>query len=334
MSLPSADATLTLTVPASTPMSPVPGSPFAKMVLPRAALRVFMYEPRCSITAGGRSRNSEWLRSRDNLSRGRSAGRLPPGIDMSAPPRKRIVPALSNTPPTTGRRRLDSSGTVIAYGYRFGARVCRRTYSLKKRSPSMHAEDASGSAGAPDYLYVSVAAGKRRRRKVPLCEPPHRRKSMSMAVSRASATDTARWTHANAPDPLFPGPVRGAQFHASGQALRRVPAFADQRHHRVGARTGRRPFSTQAAHCLDRARQRHPPLSRPHRPKRGARARGRAGAGRCATGEFRASDAGRARAQSVISIELIAAPLLRRASDFAHGGSARTAPFPPSILKN
>src|SRR5262249_5486991 len=51
-----------------------------------ATRRVFMYEPRCSITAGGRSRNSEWLRSRDNLSRGRSAGRLPPGIDMSAPP--------------------------------------------------------------------------------------------------------------------------------------------------------------------------------------------------------------------------------------------------------
>src|SRR6516162_7387019 len=63
MSLPSADATLTLTVPASTPMSPVPGSPFAKMVVPRAALRVFMYEPRCSITAEGRSRNrtsSHW----------------------------------------------------------------------------------------------------------------------------------------------------------------------------------------------------------------------------------------------------------------------------------
>src|SRR5262245_16643521 len=85
MSLPSADATLTLTVPASTPMSPVPGSPLAKMVVPRAAFRVFMYEPRCSITAGGRSRNSEWLRSRDNLSRGRSAGRLPPGIDIRPP---------------------------------------------------------------------------------------------------------------------------------------------------------------------------------------------------------------------------------------------------------
>src|SRR5215468_10925049 len=72
--------------PGKHPMSPVPGSPFAKMVAPRATLRVFMYEPRCSITAGGRSRNSEWLRSRDNLSRGRSAGRLPPGIDMRASP--------------------------------------------------------------------------------------------------------------------------------------------------------------------------------------------------------------------------------------------------------
>src|SRR6516164_581803 len=86
MSLPSADATLTLTVPATTPMSPLPESPLAKIVVPRATLRVFMYEPRCSITAGGRSRNSEWLRSRDNLSRARSAGRLPPGIDMRAPP--------------------------------------------------------------------------------------------------------------------------------------------------------------------------------------------------------------------------------------------------------
>src|SRR6516164_4847460 len=72
---------------------------------------------------------------------------------------------------------------------------------------------------------------------------------MSMAGSRR-AMHTARWTHANAPDPLFPGPLRGAQFHASGQALRRLPALADQRHHRVGACAGRRPFSTQAAHRL------------------------------------------------------------------------------------
>ena len=42
MSLPSAEATLTFTAPVSTPMSPLPGSPFAKMVVPRATRRVFM----------------------------------------------------------------------------------------------------------------------------------------------------------------------------------------------------------------------------------------------------------------------------------------------------
>src|SRR5215831_10239715 len=319
MSLPSADATLTLTVPASTPMSPVPGSPFAKMVLPRAALRVFMYEPRRSITAGGRSRNSEWLRSRDNLSRGRSAGRLPPGIDMSAPPRERYCLRSRTRPRRTscrGHRFKHDHYNLwlsIAYDYRSGARV---------RLSGMPLKDAK-------LLNTTGRCIRPRRRKVLLCEPPHRRKPVSMAGSRASVMDSTRWTHANAPDPVFPGPVRGAQFHASGQALRRVPALADQRHHRVGARTGRRPFSTQAAHRLDRARPRHPPLSRPHRPERGARARGRAGAGRYAAGEFRASDAGRARAQSVISIELIAAPLLRRTSDFSHGGRPSIAPLPP-----
>src|SRR6516164_8090493 len=113
MSLPSADATLTLTVPASTPMSPVPGSPLAKMVVPRTTRRVFIYEPRCSITAAGRSRNSEWLRSKDSLSRVRSAGRLPPGIDMSAPRHKRILQfhLRSRTRPRQPVcRRLDSSG--------------------------------------------------------------------------------------------------------------------------------------------------------------------------------------------------------------------------------
>src|SRR6516164_6283642 len=119
MSLPSADATLTLTVPASTPMSPVPGSHFAKMALPRATLRVFMYEPRCSITAGGRSRNSEWLRSRDNLSRGRSAGLLPPGIDMSAPPSQtNIACALEHARDKRLVGGIDSSRAIIAYGYR------------------------------------------------------------------------------------------------------------------------------------------------------------------------------------------------------------------------
>src|SRR6516162_4087038 len=89
------------------------------------------------------------------------------------------------------------------------------------------------------------------RRKAPLCEPLHRRKPMSMAGSDASVIDTARWTHANAPDPVFSGAISGAQFHASGQALRRFPALADQRHHSPGARAGRRPFPTQAPHRLD-----------------------------------------------------------------------------------
>ena len=62
---------------------------------------------------------------------------------------------------------------------------------------------------------------------------------------------------------------------------------------------------------------------------------GRAGAGRCAVGEFRAPDGGRDRAQSVISIELIASPRLRRTSDFAHGERPRVAPLPTAtILKN
>src|SRR5262249_9802129 len=35
---------------------------------------------------------------------------------------------------------------------------------------------------------------KRRRRKAPLCEPPHRQKPLAMAGSQASAIDSARWT--------------------------------------------------------------------------------------------------------------------------------------------
>src|SRR5262245_32119435 len=124
-----------------------------------------------------------------------------------------------------------------------------------------------------------------------------------------SAIDPARWTHANAPDPLLPGTLRGAQFHASGQTLRRLPALADQRHHRIGARAGRRPFSTQAAHRPHRARPCRTALSRPDCPKRGARARGRAGAGRCAAGEFRACAARGARREPVMPLELIVAAL-------------------------
>ena len=41
-SRPSADATLILTEPTSTPMSPVPGSPLANMAAPRATVRRFM----------------------------------------------------------------------------------------------------------------------------------------------------------------------------------------------------------------------------------------------------------------------------------------------------
>src|SRR5258707_5619905 len=70
--------------------------------------------------------------------------------------------------------------------------------------------------GAADYLRMSIAGKKRRRRKAPLCEPSHRQKPLAMAGSQASAIDSARWSHANAPDPLLPGALRGAQFHASG----------------------------------------------------------------------------------------------------------------------
>src|SRR5258708_16309624 len=89
-----------------------------------------------------------------------------------------------------------------------------------------------------------------RRRKTPLCEPLHRRKPMSVAGSHASAIDTARWTHANAPDPVFSGAVSRAQFHASGQALRRFPSLADQPHHTPAPPPAPPPFSTQPFHLL------------------------------------------------------------------------------------
>src|SRR5260370_35636721 len=100
ISLPSLDATLTFTIPARTPISPLPGSPLAKIAAPRATFRVFMYEPRCSITVDGRSRNSGWLRSRDSLSRTRSVGRLSADIDMSYLPTKYALrlPNLSAPP--------------------------------------------------------------------------------------------------------------------------------------------------------------------------------------------------------------------------------------------
>src|SRR5215472_7289197 len=174
----------------------------------------------------------------------------------------------------------------------------------------MHAGAASGTKGPadpPPSRLLAPGDAKARRRKAPLCEPLHRQRPISMAGSHASAIDPARWTHANAPDPLLPGTLRGAQFHASGQTLRRLPALADQRHHRIGARAGRRPFSTQAAHRPHRARPCRTALSRPNRPKRGARARGRAGAGRCAAGGARARDARGARREPVVPLELITA---------------------------
>src|SRR5262245_15414416 len=158
----------------------------------------------------------------------------------------------------------------------------------------------------PNTSACRLQPGKLQRRKAPLCEPPHRQRPRSMAGSHASV-DPTRWTHANAPDPLLPGALRGAQFHASGRALRRLPALADQRHHSVGARAGRSAFSTQAPDRPHRARPRHTALSRPDRPKRGACARGRAGAGRCAAGEFGARAARGARREPVMPIELIAA---------------------------
>src|SRR5262249_5038534 len=83
--------------------------------------RVFIYEPRCSITAAGRSRNSEWLRSKDSLSRVRSAGRLPPGIDMSAPPSQTNI-AICALEHARDNRFVGGSiqaGDIIAHGYRF-----------------------------------------------------------------------------------------------------------------------------------------------------------------------------------------------------------------------
>src|SRR5262245_32341398 len=35
------------------------------------------------------------------------------------------------------------------------------------------------------------------------------------------------WGHGNAPDSVFSGAVRGAQFHAGSQTLRHLPTFAD-----------------------------------------------------------------------------------------------------------
>src|SRR5262249_39575133 len=74
---------------------------------------------------------------------------------------------------------------------------------------------------------------------------------------------------------------------------------------------GRRAFSTQAAYRPHRARPRHTALSRPDRSKRGACARGRAGAGRCVVGEFGARAARGDRREPVMPIELIvAAPVI------------------------
>src|SRR5215467_12881592 len=82
MSLPSTEAMLTLTEPLRTPSSPVPGSSLEKIVAPLRALRVRMYEPRCSSTGAGRSRNRKWLRSKDSLSGLPSVGRVSLETDM------------------------------------------------------------------------------------------------------------------------------------------------------------------------------------------------------------------------------------------------------------
>src|SRR5262249_16995170 len=194
MSLPSADATLTLTVPASTPMSPLPGSPLAKMVVPRTTRRVFIYEPRCSITAAGRSRNSEWLRSKDSLSRVRSAGRLPPGIDMSAPPAQTNIAiptcALEHAHDNRFVGGSIQAGDIIAYGYRFWRSRLPAPGMLLKDAKPLNARWGCigrrlGPCRPPAQPVLAPGDAKARRQKAPLCEPLHRQRPRSMAGSHA-----------------------------------------------------------------------------------------------------------------------------------------------------
>jgi len=54
----------------------------------------------------------------------------------------------------------------------------------------MHAGAASGAKGPadpPPSRLLAPGDAKARRRKAPLCEPPHRQRPMSMAGSHASA---------------------------------------------------------------------------------------------------------------------------------------------------
>src|SRR5262245_23008716 len=118
----------------------------------------------------------------------------------------------------------------------------------------------------------------------------------------------ARWAHADAPDPLFPSAVRGAQFHAGSKALRHLSAVTDQCHYWAWAAARWRAFPTQTNGRADRARPRHTSLFPAYRRKRGSRAWRRASVGRCAAGNVRIAEP--THSERAVSIDLIAAALI------------------------
>src|SRR5262249_35863965 len=103
-----------------------------------------------------------------------------------------------------------------------------------------------------------------------LCELPHIRKPGIDGSIVGSATDRGEAGHANAPNLLLPGALRGAEFHAGGQTVRRLPTLADERHYCAGAGAGWCAFPTQAADHAHSARPRRTSLVSTHRRERGS----------------------------------------------------------------
>src|SRR4029450_7396573 len=125
--------------------------------------------------------------------------------------------------------------------------------------------------------------------------------------------------HANAPDLLLPGALRGAQFHAGGRALRHLSTLADQRYYRAGAGVGRRAFPAQARDRAHLTRSGHTSLSPTHRRERRSCARRAARAGRCAAGAWRRA----ARKKRAIPLDLIAGVLSINSLPAVQLGEAR-----------
>ena len=61
---------------------------------------------------------------------------------------------------------------------------------------------------------------------------------MVNAARQVESWHSGKPLHGNAPNPLFPGGLRGAELHARGRALQRIAALADAGHQGSGGRAG------------------------------------------------------------------------------------------------